>query len=161
MRYYFKTAQENHCWESTQEQVRALNAVFHFDNGDRQGKVYLRKNGDYFYLSYDQVQWSRLQLESSHGTYRFSTESYDFYPGFLPSGLANQDPGSLVAQMPGKVVKVLVNQAEKVTQGQTLLILEAMKMENEVKAPMDGQVTEITVKAGAVVEANHLLLSLD
>jgi biotin carboxyl carrier protein len=61
------------------------------------------------------------------------------------------------AAMPGKVVAVLVEVGATVTQGQGLLVIEAMKMENEVGSPRAGTVQEIRVKPGQAVEAGELL----
>ena len=61
------------------------------------------------------------------------------------------------AAMPGKVVAVLVATGAAVTRGQGILVIEAMKMENEVVAPRDGTVQELRVKSGQTVEAGELL----
>lgn len=65
--------------------------------------------------------------------------------------------GSLLAPMPGTVVSVAVETGQAVTAGQTVLVLEAMKMQHTVKAPTDGVVTQIDVKAGAQVAAGEVL----
>jgi len=65
--------------------------------------------------------------------------------------------GSLLAPMPGTVVRVAVGQGEKVTEGQPLLWLEAMKMQHRINAPTDGVVTELGVKAGDQVEVGRVL----
>jgi biotin carboxyl carrier protein len=62
--------------------------------------------------------------------------------------------------MPGRVVKVLVAEGDTVAPGQGLVVLEAMKMENEVKARAAGTVGQIHVKAGATVEGNAKLITL-
>ena len=62
--------------------------------------------------------------------------------------------------MPGRVVKVLVEKGEAVAPGQGLLVLEAMKMENEVRARVVGTVAEVHVIAGATVEGGAKLLTL-
>ena len=66
-------------------------------------------------------------------------------------------PGSLVAPMPGKVIKVLVAVGDAVEAGATLLILEAMKMEQPVKAALAGTVAALAVAVGDQVEADQLL----
>lgn len=63
--------------------------------------------------------------------------------------------------MPGRVVKVHVAVGDEVVVGQPLLVVEAMKMENELKAKLAGKVAEVFVAAGAAVEANARLLSLE
>lgn len=68
--------------------------------------------------------------------------------------------GDLTAQMPGQVMEVLVVEGESVDRGQTLVILEAMKMEIRVTAPGDGVVKRLLVAKGDVVERGQLLLEV-
>ncbi|HXQ60575.1 MAG TPA: biotin carboxylase N-terminal domain-containing protein [Acidimicrobiales bacterium] len=65
--------------------------------------------------------------------------------------------GALVAPLPGTVVKVAVSVGDVVSAGDTLIAIEAMKMEHEVRSAVDGTVTEIHVAAGEQVEAGRLL----
>ncbi|HQY62071.1 MAG: biotin/lipoyl-binding protein [Myxococcales bacterium] len=67
---------------------------------------------------------------------------------------------TLKAPMPGRVVRVLAKPGDAVIAGQPLLVLEAMKMENEVKARADGTVLTVHVTEGATVESNARLLTL-
>ncbi|EGD48739.1 biotin/lipoyl attachment domain-containing protein [Ruminiclostridium papyrosolvens DSM 2782] len=69
-------------------------------------------------------------------------------------------PGDVAAPMPGTVLKLKVNLGDEVKKGQVLLILEAMKMENEIVAPADGKVTVLTVEAGKSVTAGELMASI-
>jgi 3-methylcrotonyl-CoA carboxylase alpha subunit len=66
--------------------------------------------------------------------------------------------GTIKALMPGRVVRLLVAKGDAVRKGAGLLILEAMKMENEIQAPADGTVDEIFVTAGQTVEAGADLM---
>jgi acetyl/propionyl-CoA carboxylase alpha subunit len=68
--------------------------------------------------------------------------------------------GVVKAMMPGRVVRVLVTKGETVRKGAGLLILEAMKMENEITAPADGTVDELFVEPGQTVEAGAELLHI-
>ena len=70
---------------------------------------------------------------------------------------AGSGPQRLAAPMPGKIVRVLVKQGEAVTARQPLVVIEAMKMENELRAASDGLVAEIHVQDGQSVEAGALL----
>lgn len=63
--------------------------------------------------------------------------------------------------MPGKIVSVKASVGQAVKQGDVLLILEAMKMENEIVSPQDGTVASINVSAGQSVEAGNLLATLN
>ncbi len=68
--------------------------------------------------------------------------------------------GTLTAPMPGKVVKLLVAAGEAVQEGQTLLILEAMKMQNEYKSPSAGTVAKLFVSEGSTVETATPMVEL-
>ncbi len=70
-------------------------------------------------------------------------------------------PASVQSPMPGKVVKVLVAVGEAVKSGQGVVVVEAMKMENELKAPRDGTVKSVAVKEGQPVEAGQTLATFD
>jgi biotin carboxyl carrier protein len=63
--------------------------------------------------------------------------------------------------MPGRVVAVLAAEGESVREGQAVLVVEAMKMQNEMKAPQDGRVTGVYFKAGEYVEAGAILFTIE
>lgn len=67
---------------------------------------------------------------------------------------------TITSPMPGSILDVKVNVGDKVKFGQTLAILEAMKMENDIPATVDGEVVEIRVKKGDVVETDSVLIVL-
>jgi biotin carboxyl carrier protein len=75
--------------------------------------------------------------------------------GAADHGPEGQQP--LTAPMPGKVVRVLCAAGDDVSAGQGVVVVEAMKMQNEIKSPKDGRVTEIRVSEGATVTANQVL----
>lgn len=62
------------------------------------------------------------------------------------------------APMPGLVLKVLVNNNDEVKKGDSLMVLEAMKMENLIKSPGDGRIKEIKIQSGDKVEKNQVLV---
>ena len=68
--------------------------------------------------------------------------------------------GTLTAPMPGKIVKLLVKEGDAVVEGQSLLIMEAMKMQNELRAISEGLVLKITTSEGATVETGSPLISM-
>lgn len=70
-------------------------------------------------------------------------------------------PARMTAPMPGKLVRLLVAAGQEVAAGQGLLVMEAMKMENELKAPRAGRVREIHVAERQAVETGALLLVLE
>ena len=78
----------------------------------------------------------------------------------FPSTINSEVGGGLMAPMPGNVLAVMVQVGDVVKKGQTLLILEAMKMEHPVQASIDGLVSEINVTAGEQVDNNQSLIVL-
>lgn len=63
--------------------------------------------------------------------------------------------------MPGRIVKIFVEEGSKVKEGQPILVLEAMKMQNEIKSPQSGIIITINPKAGDSVETGSLLFSVE
>ena len=66
-------------------------------------------------------------------------------------------PRKLTAPMPGKIVRVLVNEGDEVEAGAGVLVVEAMKMQNEIKSPKRGTIQKILVSEGAAVNAGDVL----
>jgi biotin carboxyl carrier protein len=79
----------------------------------------------------------------------------------LGSKQERQRKREIKTSMPGKIVKVLVEKGDSVKEGQAVLILEAMKMQNEIKAPQSGKISHLGVKPGASVETNSLLFTVE
>ena len=73
-------------------------------------------------------------------------------------GVAGSGPQRLVAPMPGKVVRVLVKPGDLVSPRQAVVVVEAMKMENELRASREGTVTEVHAHEGISVDAGTLLI---
>jgi biotin carboxyl carrier protein len=92
------------------------------------------------------------------GSRRFATEIRD--PRSLRGRTRPTDdhgPRKLIAPMPGKVVRVLVLEGAEVETGAGVLVVEAMKMQNEIKSPKKGTIQKIVVSPGAAVNAGDLL----
>ena len=77
-------------------------------------------------------------------------------PAAAPSGLASGD--GVIAPMPGQIKAILVREGDKVTTGQKLLIMEAMKLENKLPATRDGVVKHILVRDGDIVSQGQQLI---
>jgi biotin carboxyl carrier protein len=73
----------------------------------------------------------------------------------------DQGPQNLIALMPGKVVRLLAQENTEVDAGQGILVVEAMKMQNEIKSPKKGVVTKIVVREGDRVNAGDVLAIVD
>lgn len=93
--------------------------------------------------------------------YKFTVK--DSYDELLHSlgmdNLVSNKVAELKAPMPGLVLGISINAGETVSKGDTLLILEAMKMENVIKSPTDGVIKSIAVKKGETVEKNQVILN--
>jgi propionyl-CoA carboxylase alpha chain len=76
----------------------------------------------------------------------------------MPEPVVIDHAKSIISPMPGAVVSVFVKPGDKVVAGQQLCIIEAMKMQNVLKAERDGEVQEVNVKAGDSVAVDELLI---
>lgn len=123
-------------------------------------QVFFRSIAGKDFYSFDQKSWNLLVSNNNGSKFVFKNKDLSVHKGFLPSGGNEDGLGSLITQMPGKVVKLLVETDQKVKKGETLLILEAMKMENEIKSGADATVKAIHVAAGDNIEAGHLMIEL-
>lgn len=81
--------------------------------------------------------------------------------GGAQPGIELQGRQKVSVPMPGKVIAVLVSEGDTVEKGQGLVIVEAMKMENEVRSPIAGEIKEIKVKPGDNVEGGAVLLIVE
>ncbi len=77
------------------------------------------------------------------------------------SGAKKKKSGTVSANIPGKVVTVEVNEGDVVIEGQVILILEAMKMQNEIQAPVNGTVITVACEEGQAIEANVPLVIIE
>jgi len=92
---------------------------------------------------------------------RFSVQAMSERDAWMGgAGAGGADEGEVTVSMPGAVVKVLVAIGDSVEEGQPVLVIEAMKMENEVKSGRTGVVTAIHVNEGDSVEADQVLLEV-
>lgn len=86
-------------------------------------------------------------------------------PRSLRSRRRDKDSGQgikrILAPMPGKVVRILALRGTEVEAGQPVLVIEAMKMQNELKSPKKGTVKRLAVNEGAAVEAGQVLAEID
>jgi biotin carboxyl carrier protein len=81
--------------------------------------------------------------------------------GRQPQPSAGKGAQSILAPMPGRIVRVLVAPGDEVTAGQGVVIMEAMKMENELRSTRDGIVREVAAREGTAVETGAVLVVVD
>ncbi len=101
--------------------------------------------------SYPSFQYTGLPMFLEH-----RRDNLIFLISLPASALGGSD--EIKAGMPGKIVKVLVKAGDKVSANQTLIVMEAMKMENDLKSPHDVTVKEVIVKEGQSVESGATLV---
>lgn len=96
--------------------------------------------------------------------YRFSIDAVDergrSIRELARAAAASSGPAPLKAPMPGLITRILVAPGDKVTEGQGLVVMEAMKMENELRSPNAGTVRAVTVTPGTAVEKGAVLVEL-
>lgn len=135
--------------------------VMEFTHDGTKTKLYLKNLAGKNYYSFDQVAWKKLAALGVNETLVSNSEVYKVYRGYKPSGLNKGGAGALITQMPGKVVKLNKKEGDKVSVGETVLILEAMKMENEIKSGAEGTIKAINVKEGQALEAGFLMVEIE
>jgi biotin carboxyl carrier protein len=99
---------------------------------------------------------------------RVGTTSYDVkltdpkrLRGAGNSDVAADGIAQIITQMPGKIVRVLAEEGTEIKVGEGVIVVEAMKMQNEMKSPKDGIIKEIRFEAGATVNAGDILAVIE
>lgn len=129
-----------------------------------------RRLGGHMYSLIVENQSFTIDVAERDDTYTVAYEGKSFQVGVLDerrarrtaagSGLGGAGDKEVRSMMPGKVVDVLVGAGDDVEKDQGVLIIEAMKMENEIRASVAGTVKAVHVEAGQAVESGELLLEL-
>jgi biotin carboxyl carrier protein len=96
-----------------------------------------------------------------HGSYLREIKLVDPLAAAAGAHLRQSGRAELTAVMPGRVLKVMTELGQEVHDGQPLIVLEAMKMENEVCAPRAGRVSELSIKEGDVLETGAKIAVID
>lgn len=124
-------------------------------------RVFVRKLAGQYFTSTDGIAWNKIARQDSPNIMLNVDRVFKLYRGYKPSGLGGDEGGGLFTQMPGKVVKIIAKVGDQVEKGQTLLILEAMKMENEIKSGVTGTVKAIHVKEGDALDNGVLMMEVE
>ena len=111
------------------------------------------------YVSKDGEGLSIVQLKGMQ--FHFSRSGYMPVRMHENQSIDNGDAGNLFAPMPGKVIQILVEEGQRVDYGTTLLVVEAMKMENTIVAPMDAVVSKLNVSTADIVDTKTQLIYLE
>jgi biotin carboxyl carrier protein len=123
----------------------------------------LTHNGRVFNCRVDGRPKSGAPIEVIVGTTRYALTLTD--PKRLSSAASatahGHETARIVAPMPGKVVRVMVEVGAKVTAGDGIIVVEAMKMQNEIKAPKAGTVIALNIQTGATVNGGDVLAIIE
>lgn len=158
MRYYFVNQEMNEFSLDVEVQP---GQIFEFTHEGTKTKLHVKNLAGKNYYSFDGIAWKKLAALGVNEVLVSHSEVYKVFRGYKPSGLNKGGAGALITQMPGKVVKLMKKVGDQVTKGETVLILEAMKMENEIKSGADGVVKNINVKEGQALEAGFLMVEIE
>jgi biotin carboxyl carrier protein len=114
-------------------------------------------DGQSFEISVTPAPDGKLKLQT--GTQEFTAEVIDprAWSGRRHGSVEAEGRQQIVAPMPGKVVRLLVKEGDRVEAGQGLLVVEAMKMQNEIRSPKSGTVERILAKEGQPVNSGEVL----
>lgn len=145
-------------------QVQVLNQLKSFDwTPESDGTFTVRLDNSFYQLYNVQLDGSKVSFQHKGHLYQFVVKDEMAIlmdkMGFKDAVAASA--GLLKAPMPGKIAQLLVQVGDSVKVGQALIILEAMKMENELKSTIDGTVKHFAVVKGQSVEKNELLLEIE
>ena len=124
----------------------------------------LKLNNEVFELTSEKINSDQFKVLVSGNNFDITVRTALQEKAFklLESSSAHQSHHTNVkAPMPGLILKIKKSVGEKVEQGESVIILEAMKMENDLKAPASGVIEYIFVTEGSAVEKETILLSID
>lgn len=117
------------------------NRTYEVDLASKNGNCSIHINGEYYEISVvNEKKKAQIRQSANH---------------------IIEGKQEIKASMSGKIVKVLISANDKVSEGQGLIIVEAMKMENEIRAPKAGHILKVNVKEGETVENNTTLLVIE
>jgi acetyl-CoA carboxylase biotin carboxylase subunit len=139
---------------------------------NKPGKASLTAGKLHSKLSLEGISHSVYSGRDEKGLFRVTYKGFEFMVErpdmaipetvtFAETGSLNNDPGNIVSPMPGKVLKINVSEGDNVKKGQVLMVVEAMKMENNILCPKDGVVDKLLVKEGDMVDGSARLVHLN
>lgn len=136
--------------------THALRLTVHDLGGGR----WLVRDGDAVHeVRVERRAGDEVRVVSASGA--IALERLDPFRDALRAGLKGGGTRKVTAPIPGRVVNVLVAAGDEVTAGQPVVIVEAMKMANELRAPVAGRVTRVEAQVGAAVDAGAVLVVIE
>jgi glutaconyl-CoA/methylmalonyl-CoA decarboxylase subunit gamma len=129
---------------------------------DEEGYSWIEDGGERYIAEIVEKNQNRYHILINGNSYYFSIETpFSFKrKKFLSKLTKGSKHTRTPSPMPGKIVEILVNEGDKITAGDPVLILEAMKMQNEIQASVSGIVLSIAVKQGQTVMKDEILFEI-
>ncbi|MCU1268892.1 MAG: biotin carboxyl carrier protein [Acidobacteriaceae bacterium] len=124
------------------------------------GALSLIVNGESFDVTHERIGES-LRIFVRGRAYECSVRDPRSLRTRKRAGVADAGEQKLTASMPGKVVRILASVGDQIATGQGILVIEAMKMQNEVRSPKEGQLKKLLVREGANVVAGEVLAIIE
>lgn len=124
-------------------------------------RVFIRLLAGKYFISTDGKRWEKIARQNNPNSLLQINRQFQLFRGYKPSGLVKANDKALKSQMPGKVIKILVAVGDTVKEGTPLIIIEAMKMENEINSGQTGIVKTIPVKVGKNIDAGVTLMEIE
>jgi biotin carboxyl carrier protein len=122
-------------------------------------KFLITVNNKQYEVEVDEVKKAKTSVNGSSSVSKeISADNKVILPAAAESKQSTL--AKISAPMPGSILRVNVNKGDSVKKGQSLIILEAMKMENEIKSPVDGKISFIKVSKGESVNLGQTLLEI-
>jgi biotin carboxyl carrier protein len=157
---YTAKVNENYTFELTElileelDILRRSDTAFHVISDKKNHEVVL-ENADFLKKTY------QLQVNNTRYTVTLMDDLDQLIKSMGFSTGSGKKLNEIKAPMPGIILSVSASVGQEVKEGETLLILEAMKMENAIGAPRDGIIKEVNVSQGGTVEKGALMISLE
>ena len=122
-------------------------------------------NGNVYEVAVETAENGKSNVTVNGKSYVVETEAQAAQPTVRRAAVAGASAksvsGVMKSPLPGKVLKVLVSAGQAVKRGETLMVIESMKMENNIPAPRDGKVTAVHVAAGNSVMQGDALIDIE
>lgn len=150
-------------------EVNKENSLVHFSLPDRSGSASILEVEPGVYSVLLDGKSYRAQITRNERSITVEVRGHIFdveitdprAPSRNTSGRSTEGRQTIVAPMPGKVIRLLVSEGDRVEPGQGIVVMEAMKMQNELKAQRAGSVVSLPVAEGATIGAGQVLATIE
>ena len=166
MKFYFKNQEEERSFSI--KSIKRIEQNFYkfkfttkVEDGENTKELFLKKIANKLFCSENGRSWEKVSDVGRSREVTIEGIKYVYFRGYRPSTGESTQENALITKMPGKVIRVLVEEGESVNLGQPLLIVEAMKMENEIRSNKEGIVSKIHIKENQTIESGVLMLEID